>query len=128
MVIPHIGAKWYNLGLQLLDSHTELTNIKDSSAYKDNEDRCREMFSKWIDTDKKASWNKVVSALKSPSVKLISLANDIEKVMDYLIMYTVRSLGRIIQYTCKVLRWKRFIDKYIWQDLGSYHMYSYSLA
>ena len=40
------------------------------------------MFTKWLDTQVMASWNQLLKALRSPSVQLEYLANQIEQMLD----------------------------------------------
>ena len=39
------------------------------------------MFAKWLKQEN-ASWNQLLEALRSPSVELMHLANEIEKMLD----------------------------------------------
>ena len=39
---------------------------------------CREMFAEWLKTEVDASWDQLVEALRSSSVQLVHLANQIE--------------------------------------------------
>jgi len=59
-----IGKKWYDLGVQLLDSSVvdKLDTIRED--YRDVETCCREMFKFWIDNDEAASWKKLVEKLR----------------------------------------------------------------
>lgn len=78
-VAPYVGAKWFNLGLQLLKQNDEqkLYNLK-ANPSRDVEDLCTDMFNHWLQTDSKASWKKVIVALKAPAVNLQCLAQDID--------------------------------------------------
>ena len=63
-VVPLVTSKWYDLGLQLLDpkdSH-ELDTIE-ADTKNNSKTCCRKMFSKWLQTDELASWDKVIEAL-----------------------------------------------------------------
>ena len=40
------------------------------------------MFVKWLDTEENASWDQLLEALRSPSVELMHLANQIEQMLD----------------------------------------------
>ena len=40
------------------------------------------MFVKWLDTQENASWDQLLEALRSPSVQLMHLANQIEQTLD----------------------------------------------
>ena len=40
------------------------------------------MFAKWLNTQENASWDQLLEALRSPSVELMHLANQIEQMLD----------------------------------------------
>ena len=40
------------------------------------------MFTEWLNTQESASWDQLLEALRSPSVQLIHLANQIEQTLD----------------------------------------------
>ena len=78
-VIPSVATKWYSLGLQLLDPkyENELNTIEEDT--RNTATCCRKMFSKWLNTDEHASWNKLIEALRI--VQLNTVANDIEQLL-----------------------------------------------
>jgi len=79
-IVPFVGGKWYNLGVQLLDPKSEATlRYWKTELHKGADELCTDMFSHWLTTNKKASWNDVISALKAPSINLLNLADDVEK-------------------------------------------------
>jgi len=80
-VVPSVANKWYDLGLQLLDSNdeNELNVIEASDVQNDAKTCCRKMFSMWLKTDELASWQKVIEALG-----LIELDNVASKIKDLL--------------------------------------------
>ena len=45
----------------------------------DNQRCCLEMLQYWMETHPEATWDHLVTALKSPGVKLITVASDIER-------------------------------------------------
>ena len=79
-VIPRVNTSWYNLGLQLLDPkyENELDTIE-ADTRNDAATSCRKMFSKWLNTDELASWDKLITALRV--VQLNNVANDIEELL-----------------------------------------------
>ena len=79
-VLPHVAARWYDLGLQLLHekNENELTFIE-SDATNDIKTCCRKMFAKWKETDELASWDKLIDALKS--IGLNTAASDLKKLL-----------------------------------------------
>ena len=42
---------------------------------------CQEMFTKWLQTQENASWDQLLEALRSPSVQLKNLANQIDQMI-----------------------------------------------
>ena len=79
-VIPRVNTSWYNLGLQLLDPkyQNELNTIEENTR-NDVATSCRKMFSKWLNTDELASWDKLIKALRD--IKLVNVAYDIEQLL-----------------------------------------------
>ena len=72
-----VTAKWYDIGLELLDNDTvALDNIK-MNYQSDVDERCTEMFKKWLEKTPDAKWNQLVRALKK--VGLIAAAYNIKK-------------------------------------------------
>ena len=80
-VIPLVTTKWYSLGLQLLNPkyENELNTIEEDTR-NDAATCCRKMFSKWLNTDEYASWNKLMRALRI--VQLNNVANDIQLLLQ----------------------------------------------
>ena len=79
-VIPSVATRWYELGLVLLDTkyHNELTIIE-ADVRSDAVTCCRKMFSKWLNTDELASWDKLIKAVRI--VQLNNVSNDIEQLL-----------------------------------------------
>ena len=79
-MIPSVAAKWYELGVVLLDPEyqNELNTIE-ADTRNDAATSCRKMFSKWLNTDELASWDKLIKALRI--VQLNNVANDIERLL-----------------------------------------------
>ena len=79
-VIPLVKSEWFNLGLQLLEAkyENELNTIE-VDARNDAATCCRKMFSKWLNTDGLASWDKLMKALTV--VQLNNVASDIQQLL-----------------------------------------------
>ena len=77
---PRVSTSWFSLGLQLLDPkyENELDTIE-ADTRNDATTSCRKMFSKWLNTDELASWDKLIKALRI--VQLNNVANDIEQLL-----------------------------------------------
>ena len=79
-VIPRVCTDWFNLGLQLLDPKYENElNVIEADTRNNAATSCRKMFSKWLNTDELASWDKLIKALRV--VQLNTVANDIEQLL-----------------------------------------------
>ena len=78
-MIPRVSTGWYDLGLQLLDPkyENELNTIEADTKNDGVATSCRKMFSKWLNTEELASWDKLIKALRI--VQLNNVANDIEQ-------------------------------------------------
>lgn len=80
-VTPLVNKKWFDLGLELLDKKYDykLKNIE-ADIPNNTEQCCRETFSRWLDIDELASWNKLIKALRI--ISLNTAASDIEKLLQ----------------------------------------------
>ena len=80
-VVVHVTPLWHDLGIKLFneDQQSDLDNIKSSDT--DTMTRCKEMFWHWLKTDTSASWKKLIQALQSPAIKLVVVADDLEKML-----------------------------------------------
>lgn len=80
-VIPSVATKWYELGVLLLnDTSTSVLDIIKADSKNDTTACCRNMFNKWLSTDKLASWDKLIKILKM--IQLNTVASNVE---DYLL-------------------------------------------
>ena len=81
-VIPLVATKWYDLGLELLETkhERELDTIEKDNKVEGTKTCCRKMFSKWLETQSdSASWDQLIQAVKN--IELDSVANDIEQLL-----------------------------------------------
>jgi len=69
MRIEHIeiATKWYELGLELVDSNKILKVIE--TDHNDVNTRCRVMFEKWLELTSDASWSQLIAALDTINMK-----------------------------------------------------------
>ena len=78
-VIPFVAAKWYELGVELLDEREEHKLMTIESNHKNDANKCCfEMFHLWLNSHTDATWQQIFEALKSPGVGLDSLVLDLE--------------------------------------------------
>ena len=77
-----VGSKWYNLGIDLLESGDveELSKLR-SQYPKDIDTCCTEMFQLWLKKQPTASWNQLIDSLRQPGINLNHLANKIEQML-----------------------------------------------
>ena len=79
-VIPPVNTKWYDLGVVLLEpKYQNELNAIEVDTRNDVATCCRKMFSKWLNTDELASWDKLIKAVRI--VQLNNVANDIEQLL-----------------------------------------------
>ena len=70
--------RWYNLGLALDISPDTLDSIELANSGKP--DRCfRAMLTKWLREHQQPTWNALAEAVRSPSVGLSHLAEEIQR-------------------------------------------------
>ena len=82
-VVPHASARWYYLGLQLFDPKDEgLLHSMKMETNKLPQEQCTEVFSHWLTTKEKATWNVLINSLNSQSVNLPNVARNIEAILD----------------------------------------------
>ena len=75
-----VANHWYDLGLQLLDPKYE-NELNIIEADKDDtKTSCRKMFSKWLNTDELASWDKVIEVLTL--IGLDNVASNIKQLLE----------------------------------------------
>ena len=76
-MIPSVAVDWYELGLELLDPKYEHElDIIEKDNKDDTKTCCRKMFTKWLNTDKLAYWDKLMEVLEA--IGLDSVATDIQ--------------------------------------------------
>ena len=80
-VIPLAAPRWYDLGLELLETkHERELDIIETNYRNDAVTCCRKMFSKWLETQSdSASWDQLIQAVKS--IEVNNVANDIEQLL-----------------------------------------------
>ena len=69
-------VQWYNLGLGLHITPDSLDAIKQDNAHK-TEDCFRAMLTQWLRDSRQPTWSALAKALRSPSVGLSHLAQEI---------------------------------------------------
>ena len=79
VVIPKVSIRWYELGIELFDEadRVKLQEIKET--HNELQKCCLEMFQLWLNIYLDGTWHKIIEALKSPGVQLMTQANNIEK-------------------------------------------------
>ena len=78
--MAHIAPSWYEVGAALLEEEQEADLKVIGTTYgNDVKKCCVAMFRFWVDTHPKATWHRLVTALRSPGVDLDVVASDITK-------------------------------------------------
>jgi len=72
-----VVTKWYDIGIELLDSNTAALEIIKKNNQNDPEKCCTGMFNKWLESKPDASWNQLITVLRE--IKLNTAASNIEK-------------------------------------------------
>ena len=75
-VIPGVGSKWRDLGLQLNLEYCVLNEIE--VDHQKSAERCTNMLAKWLSQDAGGSWSTLVAALNSNAVNEKRLAATLE--------------------------------------------------
>ena len=79
-VIPLVATRWYDLGLELLETQHEKELEIIEVGNNEVKTCCRKMFSKWLETQSdNASWDQLIQAVKN--IELNDVANDIEQLL-----------------------------------------------
>ena len=75
--------KWYDLGIELLDSNNDVEELNTIEAdYPSNLNKCcTKMFDLWLKKHPTASWNQLIEALRQPCIELGTLASKIEQMV-----------------------------------------------
>ena len=85
--MPAVADKWRDIGVHLL--HPTLINSRVLEVIAADhphsvEGCCKSMFEKWLNTQKDASWNQLVEAIKS--IKLHTLASSLGDVIGKVVL------------------------------------------
>ena len=80
---PDFACKWRDIGIQLLkDKYHNALDVIEADHKGNTEECCKKMIDKWWQTDQKANWSQLIKALKTQSVSLNKLANEIKMVTE----------------------------------------------
>ena len=96
-VVRDVACKWNYLGVQLLrpDQQKEL-DIIEKDHPRDAVECCKCALKKWLDTTPSATWNQLISALRSPTVQLDHLSTQIEKIMIVEVRFVIVLVKRVL--------------------------------
>ena len=82
-VVRQAVHKWKDLGTNLLKLRNYYKIDMIAADYPHDDVRCfREVLHTWLETTPDASWYQLIRALRSPTVQLDSLADQLEKMLD----------------------------------------------
>ena len=83
MLLPfltRLANNWYEIGAMLLEEkQEEHLKLIQTTHGSDAKKCCLAMLQYWMDTQSKATWNHLVTALRSPGVEMDTVASDIER-------------------------------------------------
>ena len=97
MAVP-VAYRWRDLGVQLLlPDHQRVLRVIAADHPSDTVSCCKCVLEKWLDTTTDATWNQLITALRSPSVQL-----------DYL----ASQLDQMLSTECKLLVWLLYGNHY----------------
>ena len=75
--------KWKHLGAQLLqDDRFNVLNVIEANYPNDSVGCCKMFLMRWLEVTPDPSWNQLISALRSPTVQLDNLADQLEQMMS----------------------------------------------
>ena len=77
-----VGAKWHDLGIELLDPDVEELDRIEAEGSSDLNKCCTKMFQLWLNKQSTASWNQLIEALRQPSTNLGALAGKIKQMLS----------------------------------------------
>ena len=78
-----ITAKWYDIGVELLDVKDEsVLNTIGIDHPNDSEKCSAKMLRLWLEKKSDASWNQLINTLRQPNIKLEYLALEIEGMLS----------------------------------------------
>ena len=81
-VVNETAHKWRDLGVKLLRPDQEnLLNIIAADHPHDVVSCCKCVLEKWLDTTTDATWNELIRALRSPTVQLVTFAEQLEQML-----------------------------------------------
>ena len=75
--VPQLAPGWYELGVTLLEDVKCLTVIEGNN--RSDKQSCLAMLQYWMEKRPGATWDNLVTALKSPGVDLPAVASAIER-------------------------------------------------
>ena len=88
-------TKWYDIGLQLLDSDNGVLDVIKKDYPNDNENCCTEMFKKWLQRRPDANWRQLAEALTSVNLNTAAHLFTKSGECDTRFVYEVLFLSRI---------------------------------
>ena len=84
-VVKQAAHKWRYLGLQLLEDNQfgiGMLDIIGGKYSRDDVKCCKHVLEMWLETTPDASWNQLIRTLRSPTVRLHCLADQLEQMMS----------------------------------------------
>lgn len=105
-VVQESSVKWRDIGVQLLNPPSDsVLDIIEKDNPRDIRGCCKYVLQKWLNKNPDASWDQLLEALRSPSVELDYLAEQIEhklivnKITSKNIIYVTGFANRALSLT-----------------------------
>ena len=71
-VTSGVATRWYDIGVQLLDTDSGVLDVIRGNYPKDISTCCREMFKEWLERQPDASWNQLIQVLIDIDMKTMA--------------------------------------------------------
>ena len=94
-VVMNVADNWRSLGVQLLrPDQQNLLNIIAANHPGNVVACCQDVLRRWLNTTKDATWNQLIEALRSPTIQLNHLADQLEQMLSTKCKITLISRDR----------------------------------
>ena len=82
-VRPNITAKWYDIGVELLNEEDEyMLNAIRANSHEDADKCTDEMLQLWLSRKSNPTWDQLLDVFRAPNIKLEALASEIEGMLS----------------------------------------------
>ena len=98
--VSGVTARWYDLGVQLLDEDAGVLDTIQTNHPTDASVCCNQMFKKWLQMQSKANWNQLITALIKINLNAVaeSVSNLILKGKILVVTYCIASNRLVVTH------------------------------